>query len=88
MEIRILKERAKEIEIEAKEETILNPIKERLLKNENVVYAEYSREHPLLTNPKLYLKVKNGKARDTLIKAIEELHREIKSFRGQIEKKK
>jgi len=90
MEIKILRDKAKEIEIEVQEqdETILNPLKEKLLQNDDVVYVEYSREHPLLSNPKIYLKVKNGKARETMIKALDELRKEIKDFHSQIEKKK
>ena len=90
MERKRLRDKAKEIEIEVQEqdETILNPLKEKLLQNDDVVYVEYSREHPLLSNPKIYLKVKNGKARETMIKALDELRKEIKDFRSQIEKKK
>ncbi|HDO19619.1 MAG TPA: DNA-directed RNA polymerase subunit L [Thermoplasmatales archaeon] len=89
MEIKILKDKAKELEIEivGETETMLNPIKEKLLERENVVYAEYSREHPVLTNPRLYVKVKDGKAKDELKAVLKELQKEIKTFRDQIEKK-
>ncbi len=90
MEIKILKNKAKEMEIQIdkKNETILNPIKEMLLKNEKVEYAEYSIEHPLLSKPRLYFKIKEGNPKEILIDALKELQKEAKSFREQIERKK
>ena len=90
MEIKIIKDRAKELELEiiGEDSTILNPIKEKLLERENVVYAEYSIEHPILSNPKLYIKTKNANPKDELKAVLKELQKEFKSFREQIEKTK
>ena len=89
MKVKILKDRAKEIEIEvgSENETLLNPLKEKLLEMEDVAYAEFYREHPLLSNPKVYVKVKKGKPRDVIKKALKELYEEVKSFREQVEEK-
>jgi len=88
MEIKIIKDRANEMEIEVigEDSTILNPIKEKLLEREKVVYAEYSIEHPILSNPKLYIKTKGAKPRDELKAVLKELQKEFKSFRQQLEK--
>ncbi|RLF40510.1 MAG: DNA-directed RNA polymerase subunit L [Thermoplasmata archaeon] len=88
MEIKILKDRAKELELEiiGEDSTILNPIKEKLLERENVVYAEYSIDHPILSNPKLYIKTKNANPKDELKAVLKELQKEFKSFREQVEK--
>jgi len=88
MEIKVIKDRAKELELEiiGEDSTILNPIKEKLLERENVVYAEYSIEHPILSNPKLYIKTKNANPKDELKAVLKELQKEFKSFREQIEK--
>lgn len=90
MEIKVIKDRAKELELEiiGEDSTILNPIKEKLLERENVVYAEYSIEHPILSNPKLYIKTKNANSKDELKAVLKELQKEFKSFREQIEKTK
>ncbi len=90
MEIKVIKDRAKELELEiiGEDSTILNPIKEKLLERENVVYAEYSIEHPILSNPKLYIKTKNANPKDELKAVLKELQKEFKSFREQIEKTK
>jgi len=74
------------VEIIGEDSTILNPIKEKLLERESVVYAEYSIEHPILSNPKLYIKTKNANPKDELKAVLKELQKEIKSFREQIEK--
>ena len=88
MEIKILKDRVKELELEiiGEDSTILNPIKEKLLERENVVYAEYSIDHPILSNPKLYIKTKNANPKDELKAVLKELQKEFKSFREQVEK--
>ncbi|KAA0017996.1 MAG: DNA-directed RNA polymerase subunit L [Thermoplasmata archaeon] len=88
MEIKIIKDRANELEIEiiGEDSTILNPIKEKLLEREKVVYAEYSIEHPILSNPKLYIKTKDARPKDELKAALKELQKESKSFRQQVEK--
>ena len=90
MEIKVIKDRAKELELEiiGEDSTILNPIKEKLLERENVVYAEYSIEHPILSNPKLYIKTKSANPKDELKAVLKELQKEFKSFREQIEKTK
>lgn len=90
MEVKVLKEKAKELEIEVdeKNETILNPLKERLLRYESVSYVECSKEHPLLSRPRIYVRVNEGKPRDIVVKALRDLQKEFKSFREQIEKKK
>jgi DNA-directed RNA polymerase subunit L len=88
MEIKILKDRANELEIEiiGEDSTILNPIKEKLLERDNVVYAEYSIEHPILSNPKLYIKTKDAKPREELKSVLRELQEEFRSFKEQAEK--
>ncbi|MCD6513036.1 MAG: DNA-directed RNA polymerase subunit L [Thermoplasmata archaeon] len=86
MEIKIKNENDKEIEFEViKEKTILNPLKEKLLEYEEVEFAEWRVEHPLISNPEFYLRVKKGNPRETLKKAIEELKKEIEELRSQLE---
>jgi len=90
MEVKVLNEKAKELEIEVddKNETILNPLKEKLLQYSSVNYVECTKEHPILGKPRIYIKVNDGKPRDMLIKALKDLQKELKGFREQIEKKK
>ncbi|KAA0004173.1 MAG: DNA-directed RNA polymerase subunit L [Thermoplasmata archaeon] len=86
MEVKINKDEEKEIEFEViGEKTLLNPLKNKLLEYEEVEFAEWRVEHPLIGNPEFYLRVKKGKARDFLKKAIEELKNELKELLNQLE---
>ena len=41
--------------------TILRPVVEELLKDEQVAEAKYFIKHPIIDNPQIYVKVKTGK---------------------------
>jgi len=86
MEVKIKKDNGKEIEFEViGEKTLLNPLKNRLLEYEEVEFAEWKVEHPLISNPEFYLRVKKGNAKDFLKKAIESLKKELQSLIKQVE---
>lgn len=88
MEIKIKKESKKEFEFEViGEKTILNPLKQKLLENEDVEYAEWDVKHPLTSNPEFYVRVKKGDAKEIVKKAIKELRKEIKEIQNQLEEK-
>jgi DNA-directed RNA polymerase subunit L len=82
MELKTLKKTSKELEIEVigETETLLNPITEVLLDNDDVDYATYMADHPELKKRRLYLRVKKGKPEDILKKAVKQLEDEIKTF--------
>lgn len=63
MEVRIIRERDTELELElvGEDHTFCNALREILNANDNVVTASYKAEHPLLGNPKIYLKTKKVK---------------------------
>jgi DNA-directed RNA polymerase subunit L len=76
-----------EIELTGINETLLNPITETLLQNEDIEYASYISDHPESKKRKLYIRVKKGKKTepvDLLTKAIKELQKEIKKFSTDI----
>jgi len=86
MEVKILKESKNEIEFEViGEKTLLNPLKNKLLEYENVEFAEWKIEHPLISNPTFYLRVKKDGVRETLKKAIDELKAELSELIKQME---
>jgi len=82
MELKTIKKSAKEIEIEitGENETILNPITEVLLQNDDVDYASYLSDHPESIKRRLYIRVKKGSPEDALKKAIKQLEEEVKTF--------
>ncbi len=68
-----------EIEIVGENETLLNPIKQALLADKDVEFAEYIIEHPLLATPKIFLRTK-GKVKPPVV-----LKRTIKSLVGEFD---
>ena len=86
MEVKIKKESDKELEFEViKEKTILNPLKQKLLEYDEVEYAEWRVEHPLISNPEFYVRVKKGNVKKIVKKAINELKEEIENLLQQLE---
>jgi len=82
MEMKTIKKTTKELELEITDEneTILNPITEVLLQNKDVEYASYLTDHPESKTRRLYIRVKNGKPEDILLKAVKQLEDEINTF--------
>lgn len=82
MELKKIKKTKNELEIEIRgeNETILNPITEVLLQNDDVDYAVYLSEHPESQKRVLYIRVKKGKPEEALKKAIKYLENEVKTF--------
>jgi DNA-directed RNA polymerase subunit L len=82
MELKTIKKTTKELELEITDEneTILNPITEALLQNKDVEYASYITDNPESKKRTLYIRVKNGKPEEILLKAVKQLEDEIKTF--------
>lgn len=82
MELKTIKKTTKELELEVtgENETILNPIIEVLLENENIEYATYFTDHPESNKRRLYIRVKKGAPADFLKKAVKHLEVEVKDF--------
>lgn len=89
MELKTIKKTAKELEIEITDEneTILNPITEVLLQNNDVEYASYMSDHPESNKRRLFLRVKKGKPEEVLLKAVKQLENEVKNFTKTIQDK-
>lgn len=70
-----------EIEIHGENETLLNPIKQALLNDKDVDFAEYIIEHPSLAVPKIFLRTKGKASPEAVIKrAIKALVAEFDAF--------
>lgn len=68
MQLKVLSQSATEMEIEVhgENETLLNPIKQALLADKDVDFAEYIIEHPSLSVPKVFIRTK-GKAKPEVV---------------------
>ena len=89
MKLKTIKKTAKELELEitGENETILNPITEVLLQNDDVDYASYLCDHPESIKRRLYVRVKKGKPEDAIKKAVKQLEEEVKTFSKNFETK-
>ena len=70
MELRVLNLTGNELEVEVlgENETLLNPIKQALLADKDVEFAEYIIEHPMLSVPKIFLRTKGSTKPQTVLK--------------------
>lgn len=68
MRLNVVSQTANDLEIEVlgENETLLNPIKQALLADKDVEFAEYIIEHPTLATPKIFLRTK-GKAKPDVV---------------------
>lgn len=86
MEIKVLNKTKDEIEIEVigEEETILTPLRQKLITDEMVTHANYTIMHPIMDNPRLYVKVSDGKPQNALKRAAKALENEYSDLREQL----
>jgi len=83
MKIRVLEkgERNLKIEIIGEGHTFCNLLRDFLLRNPDVEFAAYRIDHPLVSNPVLYVKTKNGGPEEALKKAIEDIIDSLENFK-------
>jgi DNA-directed RNA polymerase subunit L len=90
MEVRIIAKEKDfiEVEIVGVNESILEPLKQKLLQDENVAAATYQMGHPMLARPRLRVKVKEGKPHAALKKAAKAIAAEFREAQTLVEKAK
>ncbi len=77
----MVKEGEKELELRIDgEETLVQAIRYYLLQDEAVEFAAFKREHPLKGYFRLYVKVKEGKPREAINRAIDKMKADLKLF--------
>ncbi len=91
MEINVLKKDKKEIEFEIggnRDTTLAEILVFKLNELPDVEFAAYKIEHPLVTDPRVYVKTKKGDPVKVIEKALEALKKEVADFRTQVSKLK
>ncbi len=86
MELNKIKEDGDTFEVELKGESVgfANLIKEELWNDENVDEAAYVKEHPYMSEPKIYIKMKGKSSpRVALERAIKRLHVKIEDLQKE-----
>ncbi|MDI6643046.1 MAG: DNA-directed RNA polymerase subunit L [Candidatus Hodarchaeaceae archaeon] len=75
------------IKIAEEGHTLCNLLRAELCKDENVVSAAYTIEHPLTESPKFYVKTKKGKSPErALIDAAGRIVEQLEDLRKQLQK--
>lgn len=89
MEIVKIKGSEKEALFELRGETftLASLLEEELWENKNVLEAASFREHPYLSEVKLWVKVEKGSVNEALVKAADSLIEKIEKIRDAIEEK-
>jgi DNA-directed RNA polymerase subunit L len=93
LNLKVLKKTADElrIEIEGEGHTFCNVLQRALLEDETVEMAGYDIAHPLVANPIIYVRMKEGrkpekKPETALKEAVTKIRHETKQFHASLEK--
>lgn len=88
MELKKLKEEDNKtlVEVIGETFTVTNAIREELWKDNSVSEAAQVREHPYLSNPKIFVAMKRGSAENALEKASDRLVEQAKEFSAEFKK--
>lgn len=87
MEFRVLdkEKNALRLEIDGPDDTVIYPLVNELLKDEDVAEAKYSVGHPDLDKPVLHVKTKKGKPQTAIKKASDSLAGQFRQARKLFE---
>ncbi len=66
--------------------TILRPVVEELLKDEQVLESRYFIKHPVIDNPQIYVRVKSGKPQAAVKRAIKKLSKTYENLSADLTK--
>ncbi|MEM5879441.1 MAG: DNA-directed RNA polymerase subunit L [Candidatus Aenigmatarchaeota archaeon] len=88
MELKVIKEDEKALFIEATGETytLTNTIREELWNDKNVSEAADVKDHPYLSQPKIFVRVNKGSPKEALEKAAERIAEKAKEFGEEFKK--
>lgn len=88
MELKVVKQDEKTLLVECTGETftLTNVIKDELWMDKNVSEAAQIREHPYLSQPKIFVKTSRGLPQTALDKAAERVENQAKEFKEEFKK--
>ncbi len=88
MELKKIKEDEKTLLLEVGQETftVTNALREELWNDKSVIESAQIREHPYLSQPKVFVKTERGSPVTALEKAAERISQQAKEFREEFKK--
>lgn len=66
--------------------TLLRPLMDEILRDEQVKEARYFIKHPIIDNPKIFIKVKSGKPQAALKRSIKRLSKVYETMQADLQK--
>ncbi|MEM2866659.1 MAG: DNA-directed RNA polymerase subunit L [Candidatus Hadarchaeales archaeon] len=75
--------RALRFRVVGEDHTLCNLLRKVMYEDENVEAAAYRIEHPLLSSPEFYVRVKKGKPEEALLRALERLGKKLEELEGK-----
>ncbi len=66
--------------------TLLRPLVEEILKDEQVTESRYFIKHPVIDNPRVYVRVKSGKPQAAVKRSIKRLSRVFETLSSELNK--
>lgn len=75
-----------EFQLEGASETLLIPLRNQLLTDDSIDFANYNIRHPRLDTPVFYVRVSSGKPQNAMKKATKSLSNQFKEMLTQIQK--
>ena len=87
MEVRVLKQEKDSLLVELKGDTIgfANLISEELWENKDVEEAASIREHPYMSEPKVFVKTKGSNPKKVLLDAAKSLQNKVKDLENEFQ---
>lgn len=88
MDLKVIKEDENRLILELKGETIgfANALRDELWRDKDVTEAAHIKEHPYLSESKIFVKVNRGNPRTTLEKAASRIEDHAKEFKEEFKK--
>ncbi|MFH0736994.1 MAG: DNA-directed RNA polymerase subunit L [Candidatus Micrarchaeota archaeon] len=72
-----------EMELTGMDQSLAQLLAEKLNQEKDVEFASYKVEHPLLGNPKLYVRTKKGEPAKLVLEKLDEMKKELLGFKEQ-----
>lgn len=85
MELKVIEKTDKKLvfELKGEDHTFCNALKDELVQDENVKFASYRIEHPLLGIPKFMVEMKKGEPEKALSAAVKKLKKNFEKVKDQ-----
>jgi len=85
MDIKIISNEKNVIELELGgcDQSLAQILAEKLSEDKDVDFASFKVEHPLVANPRLFVRTKKGDPGKLVLEKLDELKKELQDFRAQ-----